>query len=77
MTKDWHVRFGGHTDPYLSLVAWAVTLSNYGMVLSDPNVGTFYLFAISSPWVYGIITVGQSICYIKFKVKKKIFLMNT
>jgi NADH:ubiquinone oxidoreductase subunit H len=48
------------TDPYLSLVARAVTLSDYGMVLSDPNVGTFYLFAISSPGVYGIITVGRS-----------------
>lgn len=48
------------TDPYLSLVARAVTPSDYGMVLSDLNVGIFYPFAISSPGVYGIIIAGRS-----------------
>lgn len=48
------------TDPYLSLVARAVILSDYGMVLSDSNVGIFHPFAISSPGVYGIITAGWS-----------------
>lgn len=48
------------TDPYLSLVAWAVTPSDYGMVLLDSNVGIFHPFAISSPGVYGIIIAGWS-----------------
>jgi NADH-ubiquinone oxidoreductase chain 1 len=39
----------------LSLVAWAVVPFDYGMVLSDPNKGLLYLFAISSLGVYEII----------------------
>nr|YP_003412109.1 NADH dehydrogenase subunit 1 [Phaeoceros laevis]ACT75317.1 NADH dehydrogenase subunit 1 [Phaeoceros laevis] len=42
-----------------SSVAWAVILFDYGMVLSDSNVGILHLFAISSLGVYGIITVGR------------------
>lgn len=44
----------------LSLVAWAVIPFDYGMVLSDLNVGVLYIFAISSLGVYGIITAGWS-----------------
>nr|YP_010736385.1 NADH dehydrogenase subunit 1 [Zygnema circumcarinatum]WEL36358.1 NADH dehydrogenase subunit 1 [Zygnema circumcarinatum] len=44
----------------LSLVAWACIPFDYGMVLSDLNVGILYIFAISSLGVYGIITAGWS-----------------
>lgn len=44
----------------LSLIAWAVIPFDYGMVLSDLNVGVLYIFAISSLGVYGIITAGWS-----------------
>nr|UTM91971.1 NADH dehydrogenase subunit 1 [Gastrodia angusta] len=43
-----------------SLVARAVVPFDYGMVLSDPNIGLLYLFAISSLGVYGIILAGRS-----------------
>nr|YP_008816158.1 NADH dehydrogenase subunit 1 [Roya obtusa]AGZ90372.1 NADH dehydrogenase subunit 1 [Roya obtusa] len=44
----------------LSLVAWAVIPFDYGIVLSDLNVGILYIFAISSLGVYGVITAGWS-----------------
>ena len=44
----------------LALVAWAVIPIDYGVVLSDINVGILYIVAISSLGVYGIIMAGWS-----------------
>ena len=42
----------------LALVAWAVIPFGEGMVLADINVGSLYLFAVSSLGVYGVIMAG-------------------
>jgi NADH-quinone oxidoreductase subunit H len=42
----------------LALVAWAVIPFDYGVVISDINVGILYLFAIGSLSVYGVIMAG-------------------
>src|SRR4051812_22096673 len=44
----------------LALVAWAVIPFDFGVVISDINVGILYLFAISSLSVYGVIMAGWS-----------------
>jgi NADH-quinone oxidoreductase subunit H len=44
----------------LSLISWAVIPFSYNVVLADINLGIFYLFAISSLSVYGIILAGWS-----------------
>jgi NADH-quinone oxidoreductase subunit H len=42
----------------LALVAWAVIPFDFGVVISEINVGILYLFAISSLSVYGVIMAG-------------------
>lgn len=42
----------------LSLIGWAVIPFDYGLVLSDINVGILYIFAVSSLGIYGIIMAG-------------------
>jgi NADH-quinone oxidoreductase subunit H len=42
----------------LALVAWAVIPFDYGLVISNINVGILYLFAISSLSVYGVVIAG-------------------
>ena len=42
----------------LALIAWAVIPFDYGVVISNINVGVTYLFAIGSLSVYGIIMAG-------------------
>tara|TARA_X000000950_G_scaffold77037_1_gene96463 strand:- start:3799 stop:4800 length:1002 start_codon:yes stop_codon:yes gene_type:complete len=44
----------------LALLAWAVIPIDYGLVLSNINVGILYIFAISSLGVYGVIMAGWS-----------------
>lgn len=44
----------------LSLVAWVVIPLSEGLVLSDIELGTVYLLAISSLGVYGILFAGWS-----------------
>ena len=44
----------------LSLMGWAVIPFAKGVVVSDLNLGIFYLFAISSLNVYGILFAGWS-----------------
>ncbi|WP_431858840.1 NADH-quinone oxidoreductase subunit NuoH [Azospirillum sp.] len=43
---------------FLALLGWAVIPFDYGMALTNINVGILYLFAISSLGVYGIIVAG-------------------
>lgn len=42
----------------LSIVAWSIVPLSNGVLVSDINLGIFYLFAISSLNVYGILFAG-------------------
>lgn len=44
----------------VSLMGWSIIPLDYGVVLSDINLGLMFLFAISSLGVYGIIISGWS-----------------
>jgi NADH-quinone oxidoreductase subunit H len=44
----------------LSLMSWVVLPFDFGIVLSDINLGIIYIFAVSSLGVYGIIISGWS-----------------
>jgi len=44
----------------LSWLSWAIIPLDYGIVLSDINLGLLFLFSISSLGVYGIIISGWS-----------------
>eukprot|EP01116_Phalansterium_solitarium_P003197 TRINITY_DN138_c0_g2_i2.p3 TRINITY_DN138_c0_g2~~TRINITY_DN138_c0_g2_i2.p3 ORF type:complete len:331 (-),score=-53.30 TRINITY_DN138_c0_g2_i2:6152-7144(-) len=42
----------------LAILGWVVIPFDFGVVVTDINLGLFYLFAVSSLGVYGIITAG-------------------
>lgn len=44
----------------LSLISWAVIPFDYGVVIADLNLGAFYLLAVSSLNVYGVLLAGWS-----------------
>nr|YP_010134115.1 NADH dehydrogenase subunit 1 [Tryblionella apiculata]QWM93605.1 NADH dehydrogenase subunit 1 [Tryblionella apiculata] len=44
----------------LSVIGWAVIPFSHKVVLADINLGTLYLFAVSSLNVYGIVLAGWS-----------------
>ena len=44
----------------LSLIGWAVIPFSHKIVLADTNLGTLYLFAVSSFNIYGIVLAGWS-----------------
>lgn len=52
--------FAPYLTFFLSLLGWCAIPFDWGVVVSDLNVGILYLFAISSLGVYGIILAGWS-----------------
>nr|YP_009308408.1 NADH dehydrogenase subunit 1 [Paramoeba pemaquidensis]AOS85546.1 NADH dehydrogenase subunit 1 [Paramoeba pemaquidensis] len=44
----------------LSLINWALVPFNYGVVLSDLNLGILFILGVSSLGVYGVIIAGWS-----------------